>query len=308
MDTPTDREVKASISCRLCGSEARLYGQQTVRERYRVAYYECGECKSLQTEEPYWLEEAYRVKGVGLDVGACQRCLGLSIDVSACLTVLGFDRERACLDYGSGLGLFSRLMRDRGFNFRAYDKFIMPFFMDRYVGELSAGKWAALTAFEVLEHMVTPERECAELFQADPDVIFFTTQIWKGQGLDWWFIVPLGGQHIFFFSDKALQMLAAKHDFTLIDLRSVKVFLNNRIAKTAREFSTVEKMGYALDKPRWQKGKNLPEDITSQLHLLKDRKAMRRLALHLFAQHQKDAFRFSDEDFRKLTLPASGIE
>ena len=301
MDIPTDRESPSAISCRLCGSEARLYGKKTVREKYLVAYYECGGCGSLQTEEPYWLEEAYRVDGLGLDVGACQRCLDLSIEVSACLTVLGYDKESACLDYGSGLGLFSRLMRDRGFNFRAYDKFIKPFFMDRFLGELKDGKWTALTAFEVFEHMVTPERDCAELFQADPDAIFFTTQIWKGQGLDWWYIVPLGGQHVFFYSEKGLQLLADKHGYTLIDLRGVKLFLNNRIAKDAREFSTVEKMGYLLDKPRWQKGKNLPENLSARLHLLKDRKAMKKLGLQLFQQHEKNSFRWVEEDFKRLT-------
>lgn len=300
MDTAPDREPKAVVSCRLCGGEARLYGQQTVLGKHRVSYYECVDCRSLQTEEPYWLDEAYKVEGLGLDVGACQRCVNLSIEVAACLTVLGFDRERACLDFGSGLGLFSRLMRDRGFNFRAYDKFIKPFFMDRFMGELGAGKWSALTAFEVFEHMPAPEKDSAELFVADPDVILFTTQTWKGQGLDWWYIVPLGGQHVFFYSDKALQMLAAKHGYTLIDLRSVKIFLNKKLTDGAREYTAVEKMGYILDKRNWQKGKNLPTEMASRLHLLKDRKAMKKLGQCLFAQHQKDSFHFIEEDFKKL--------
>jgi len=71
MEISPDRgEPKAAITCRLCGGEARLYGGRSVLGKYEVAYYECGQCGSLQTEEPYWLEEAYRVEGLGLHLFA----------------------------------------------------------------------------------------------------------------------------------------------------------------------------------------------------------------------------------------------
>jgi hypothetical protein len=305
---PKDRESKPVISCRLCGKEARLFGTKKVREKYNVAYYECSGCGSLQTEEPYWLEEAYKVEGLDLDVGACQRCLNLSIEVSAALTVLGVSREAACLDYGSGLGLFSRMMRDRGFNFFAYDKFIKPFFMDRFAKTLADGEWSVLTAFEVFEHLVSPDRECAELFSGKPDMIFFTTQTWQGQGLDWWYIVPLGGQHVFFFSDKALQSLAAKYDYTLIDLHGVKLFLRNEIAKSERELSAMETINYYVSKSRWKKGSDLPGDVSTRLHVLKDRKVMRQVAQNLFNKHQKDSFQWVERDFNALLKQAGKSE
>jgi 2-polyprenyl-3-methyl-5-hydroxy-6-metoxy-1,4-benzoquinol methylase len=303
-----DREPSPLIPCRLCGNEAPIFGTKKVREKYNVAYYECRGCGSLQTEEPYWLEEAYKVEGLDLDVGACQRCLNLSIEVSAALTVLGVSPEAACLDYGAGLGMFSRLMRDRGFNFFAYDKFIKPFFMDRFTKMPTQDAWSVLTAFEVFEHLVSPGRECAELFQSKPDMIFFTTQTWQAQGLDWWYIVPLGGQHVFFFSDRALQSLAAKYDYTLIDLPGVSLFLHNGIAKGEHKFSAMETITYHVNKSRWKKGSDLPTDISTRLHVLKDRKIMRHLAQNLFEKHQKDSFHWVERDFNALLRQASEKE
>ena len=298
----------AAIPCRLCGNEAGFYGRKTLRGRYDVAYYECRECLSLQTEQPYWIEEAYQVEGLDLDVGACQRSVNLSLEVAACLTVLGISGEELCLDYGSGLGLFSRLMRDRGFNFHAYDKFIRPFFMDRFLGVLPNQKWRVLTAFEVFEHMVSPGSECADLFQADPDMIFFTTQLWERQGLDWWYFAPHGGQHIFFHSAKGLKMLGDRHGFTFFDLKRVKLLLNNRIAKENRPLSTLEKTRYRFVKGAIRKGASLPADIPTRLHVLRDGKTMRELARHLFLRHQDNSFQWIDRDFARLNSAASGAE
>ncbi len=302
---PEARDPAPAMACRLCGAESKLYGRQTVLGKYRVAYYECAGCGSLQTEEPYWLDEAYRVEGLGLDVGACQRCVDLSLEVSACLSVLGLDPKAGYLDYGSGLGLFARLMRDRGWNFFAYDKYITPFFMDRFRGALAERKWTSLTAFEVFEHLVAPASEISELLRADADFLFFTTQTWRGQGLDWWYIVPQGGQHVFFYSEKALQGLAEKHGYALMELSGVKLFLHQRLARAMRPLSAVEKLDYGLKKRRWARGDDLPTNCSLRLHLLRDRKTMRKLALALFEKHERDANRHIQKDFDALQRAAA---
>ena len=269
-----------------------------------MAYYECGGCGALQTEQPYWLEEAYQVKGLNLDVGACQRCLNLSLELAACLTVLGVGHQ-PCLDFGSGLGLFARQMRDRGFDFRAYDKFIRPFFMDQFPGTLTSEKWSALTAFEVFEHMVSPATECGEIFAVRPDFLFFTTQVWQGQGLDWWYISPEGGQHVFFHSRKSLQLLGAQHGYAHIDLKSVQLFLPDALAKETRAFSGAEKMKYRWNRSARRKGRNLPADTRTRLHLLRDAKTMRELSRYLFLQHQNEALRWVERDYKILRLAST---
>jgi 2-polyprenyl-3-methyl-5-hydroxy-6-metoxy-1,4-benzoquinol methylase len=304
---PENPEPPPAIACRLCGAESKYYGRQTVIGKYRVAYYECTACGSLETENPYWLDEAYRVEGLGLDVGACQRCLDLSLEVAAGLSVLGIGAEAACLDYGAGLGLFSRLMRDRGWNFFAYDKFIAPFFMDRFRGTLAEKKWTVLTAFEVFEHLVSPAEEIAGLLRADPDLFFFTTQTWRGQGLDWWYIVPQGGQHVFFYSEKALHALAEKNGYVLMQLAGVKLFVHQRLAGGRRSLSAGEKLGYALKKRQMARGDGLPADAAVRFHLLQDRRTMRKLALALFERHQRDGTRHIQADFAALQRAAAAV-
>jgi hypothetical protein len=45
--------------CRLCDAESSFVFTLPVLGRYQVQYYQCRRCGSLQTEEPYWLPEAY---------------------------------------------------------------------------------------------------------------------------------------------------------------------------------------------------------------------------------------------------------
>ena len=295
-----DPDRLASIPCRLCGGEAAIFGRRTLRGRHDVAFFECAECGALQTGMPYWLEEAYQVDGLGLDVGACQRCVNLSIEVAACLAVLSVAENEPCLDFGSGLGLFARLMRDRGFDFRAYDKFIQPFFMDRFCGTLTGGKWSVITAFEVLEHMVSPGEELAELLAARPRMLLFTTHLWERQGLDWWYISPEGGQHIFFHTRKSLQVIAARHGYAYFDLKRVKLFLCDRLAAQDRPLSQWEKIAFRWNRFRWHGGADLPRDVPTQLQLLRDGKTMRRLGQHLFLKHQAESFRWANRDFAAI--------
>ena len=113
-------------ACRLCNGQTKHLWRQLILEKFDVAYFECERCGSLQTEAPYWLDEAYSAAGTGLDTGACQRSLQYALIMSAALELVGFRRDCECLDYGAGLGLYARMMRDRGWNYLAYDKYVFP--------------------------------------------------------------------------------------------------------------------------------------------------------------------------------------
>jgi hypothetical protein len=77
----------------------------------------------LQTEDPYWLDEAYKDPITLTDTGYMQRNINLSKMVATIL-LLFFDFRRKFLDYVGGYGVFVRLMRDIGFDFYWYDKSI----------------------------------------------------------------------------------------------------------------------------------------------------------------------------------------
>ncbi|MEJ2506837.1 MAG: hypothetical protein P8Y81_11315 [Ignavibacteriaceae bacterium] len=48
-----------NVTCKICSSESKYVFSATVLQKYDVKYFHCPECGFLQTEEPYWLDEAY---------------------------------------------------------------------------------------------------------------------------------------------------------------------------------------------------------------------------------------------------------
>src|SRR5262249_51230365 len=157
----------------------------------------CTACGSLQTEPPYWLAEAYRTQGTDMDTGAAQRSLELAMRTTGLLGLLSWQRDRVALDYGAGMGLFARLMRDRGFNFFAYDRYLSPFYMDQFRADDPATlKPDLITAHEVVEHLADPAAELPAIFGRGADLVLVTTELFNDQGPDWRYLAPENGQHV----------------------------------------------------------------------------------------------------------------
>ena len=47
------------IKCRLCNGESKFLFTKLILNKHTISYYECNSCKSLLTEEPYWITELY---------------------------------------------------------------------------------------------------------------------------------------------------------------------------------------------------------------------------------------------------------
>lgn len=218
----------SETTCRLCGGPSRFKWSALVMGKHKVGYYECQNCESLQTDDPYWLEEAYAARGAGFDTGAVQRSIGLALSMHAILDLIGFDKTQPALDFGAGMGLFARMMRDRGYDYWASDEYNSLYFIDRFVGDRP--RWSLISAFEVAEHLPHPRQAWASLFGKQPDYLFFTTDIFSGQGAEWHYLAPEEGQHVFFYSLKALQQLGNLYGYHLTDLGPVKVFSRSRLS------------------------------------------------------------------------------
>jgi hypothetical protein len=210
--------------CRLCGGSTKHLWNRLTLARHDVAYFECESCGSLQTETPYWLDDAYAVTGIWADTGACQRSFDSALMMSTVLQILEFPQEAPCLDYGAGLGLFGRLMRDRGWSYFAYDKYSTLFYMDAFVATPASMPWSLVSAFEVFEHFTNPAESLAEILEAASDYVFFTTDLWRGQGRGWDYLAPIVGQHVFFYTLAALDLTGRKHGFEFHDFGFVKCF------------------------------------------------------------------------------------
>jgi hypothetical protein len=202
------------MQCNLCRNNSSYIFSEKVLYRYKVAYFKCDYCGFIQTEPPYWLDEAYRDEVACLDVGLVSRNISLSKLTERIITDR-FDVNGKFVDYGGGYGLFVRLMRDKGFDFYRHDPIAKNIFSNHFdIGDLSQdAKFEILTAFEVFEHLCEPFVDIAKMFELS-DNILFTTELQPDSGihslLDWWYFVPESGQHVSFYTIKSLKSIADK--------------------------------------------------------------------------------------------------
>src|SRR5476651_2675365 len=119
------------MQSKITGGNATFLFEAKVLNKYTVKYYRCDETGFIQTEEPYWLDEAYSSAITKLDIGLPYRNINLSNSITE-LLVKNFDYKGIFLDYAGGYGLFTRLMRDKGFNFYNTDKYCANLFAEYF--------------------------------------------------------------------------------------------------------------------------------------------------------------------------------
>ena len=195
--------------CRVCGQTPRhLFDGPLLN--HHVAYFECEQCGYVQTETPYWLEQAYTQAINGTDTGLMRRNSRNATMVIRVLMLLGHLRGRV-IDCAGGYGILVRLLRDRGVNALWHDPYCQNLVARGF--EAAVGERADLiTAFEAMEHFVDPLTELSRLLQRTDNVLVSTDLIATpapshGQ---WWYYGTEHGQHIGFFRRRTLEALAGK--------------------------------------------------------------------------------------------------
>ena len=181
--------------------------------RHDVAYFRCDCCGLLFTEEPFWWEETFPPDLLGRDTQVFERNILYSYHVNKILSQ-SFKKgtDSNFLDYGGGLGIFVRLMRDLGWNFLWHDKYSRNLFAGGF--EHREQLLTAVTCFEVLEHLHNP-MEIIEALAQKADCLIFSTELYS-DGFEvrpfesWRYYIPESGQHITFFSKKTFEWLAKK--------------------------------------------------------------------------------------------------
>jgi hypothetical protein len=221
--------------CRLCnGMLSKLYTLK-VLSKYNVDYYKCGDCQSLQTETPYWLNEAYGNKNLSnLDTGAVQRNLH---NLAACFAISKLLNLRNVIDFGGGDGLFCRMLRDYNINCYVKDKYATPTYAQGFT-EQNFNVPDLVLGFEVLEHFPNPSTDLNGLFSYTPKALLLSTAIYTNEKNDWWYLAPESGQHIFFYSKQALEEIASKYNYNLVISGGFILFIKNasKLKKLAAKF------------------------------------------------------------------------
>ena len=207
------------MKCKICNSQSNDFATAQVLNKYDVKYFQCLNCGFVQTEEPYWLEEAYSNAIAMSDVGLVFRNLMFS-DLTSTLIFNFFDHNSKFLDYGAGYGLFVRLMRDKGFDFYWFDKFCQNLFSQDFEINLDKKEnyqFELITAFEVFEHLVNPNIELENLLKISPNILLSTELLPPNNPKpnDWWYYVLHEGQHISIYTHHSLQILAERYNLNL---------------------------------------------------------------------------------------------
>lgn len=209
-----------TMSCKICGHTVSLLFEKKILGKYKVGYYQCAHCGFMQTEQPYWLNEAYQSAITALDLGLANRNLVLAPIVETIIKAF-FNSNALFLDYGGGYGLLVRMLRDKGFRFYREDKFCENLFAKNFdVTDLPAVPgFELITAFEVFEHLPEPLQEIEKMLTYGKSILF-STELQPAAGLaDWWYISPETGQHVSFYSYPSLVEIARKFNLHLYSNR-----------------------------------------------------------------------------------------
>jgi hypothetical protein len=198
--------------CNICETTTAAYGRATIMNKYDIQYFKCPNCGFVQTEAPYWLDNAYTSAISDIDIGVVSRSMTFS-RLTRNLLLSCFDSNAAYIDYGGGPGMFVRMMRDQGFDFALFDKYCDNMFARGFEADLSgAVQYELITAFEVFEHFVSPMQEIDRLIRCSRNILFSTLLMpaHNPPPGNWWYYALEHGQHVSLYSYKSLAIIAQK--------------------------------------------------------------------------------------------------
>lgn len=232
--------------CKICGTSTERIFQTKILNKYRIQYFQCPNCLFVQTEPVYWLKEAYQTPMDKSDTGVLQRNILLSLKTSLLIHFL-FDKKGRYLDYAGGWGIFTRLMRDRGFNFYWYDLYTENKFARGFEGKLNT-KYELITLFEGFEHFDNPREEFKKIFKLSNNILFSTELVPKPtpNPKEWWYYGLNHGQHISFYSKETLEKIAKEYSFFYnTNDKDIHLFSKRKIPRLIFRF-LISKFGLLL--------------------------------------------------------------
>lgn len=206
------------MRCKICSAESATFSRAKILDRHEIGYFRCPACGFVQTEEPYWLTEAYADAITHADVGLVQRNLHLAPIITTIIGAL-FRPSGKFIDYGGGYGLLVRLMRDAGFDFYRSDRHCTNLFARGFEAEPDGqGGYELLTAMEIFEHLADPLQEIGRMLSYSRSV-FFTTELLPKHAPthgEWWYYGLDHGQHISFYTQESLEVIAERFGLSLV--------------------------------------------------------------------------------------------
>lgn len=258
------------MTCKICSGESNKIFVAKILKKYDVQYFECPKCGFVFTEDPYWLEEAYKSPINVADTGILSRNILFS-QLTINIIYYLFNFKGKFLDYAGGYGIFTRLMRDSGLDFKWQDKFSQNLLARGFEYSKSDSNLELVTAFEVFEHLVDPIKELEEILKISKNILFSIVLIPDKipNPFDWWYYGLNHGQHVSFYSKKTLEFIASKYGLNYYtNGDSIHLFMVKKINPIIFKILITSKLGFLFS--LW--AKNNLKSKTWNDYLLMDKK------------------------------------
>jgi hypothetical protein len=203
------------MQCKICENKSDFFADAEILFKYTIKYFKCPNCGFIQTEEPYWLEEAYSDAINFSDIGLLKRNADL-VQPTKNVIKFSFDSDAEFIDFGAGYGVFVRMMRDAGYKFFWSDKFCDNLYSKGFEADENK-KYEILTAYEVFEHLPEPVKEISEMLKHSDSILFSTFLIPSDipKPGEWWYYATDHGQHVSLYTKKSLEELGKRFGLKL---------------------------------------------------------------------------------------------
>lgn len=252
---------ECEVKCRICNASASQWDAGAILQKYSVSYYICPECGFIQTEIPYWLDEAYNESINITDTGIMQRNSDLS-KLTISVIVLLFSPKKLFLDYAGGYGILTRIMRDYGVSFLWHDPYSKNLIARgfEYQGSETI---EMLTCFEAFEHFISPLEELEKMLSISKNILFSTLLLPSSppKVKDWWYFGTEHGQHISFYTVDSLQKIADTFELNFYsDGKYIHLFTEKKISKSWFKFVLLlNRFGIVFFLKRFLKSKTISD-------------------------------------------------
>nr|MBP9120701.1 class I SAM-dependent methyltransferase [Ignavibacterium sp.] len=137
--------------------------------------------------------------------------------------------------YAGGYGVFTRLMRDIGFDFYWHDPYTQNLFANGFEKDIKPdSRFELITAFEVFEHLVNPKEEISKMLRLSDTIVFSTELLPREipEPKDWWYYGFNHGQHISFYSEKTLRALANQLKLNYYNVNGIHILTEKKFNNT----------------------------------------------------------------------------
>ena len=222
-----------TTECKICKYIAEQFTTAKIMDKYQINYFKCPHCGFIQTEEPIWLEEAYKESINITDTGILKRNQVLA-NFSTIIISLFFNKKNKFLDYAGGYGIFTRMMRDIGIDFYWDDKYSQNL-LARGFEYNEKDTYELLTSFESFEHLTNPIESIENMLQISNNILLSTTLIPKKKPLadEWEYYGLEHGQHISFYSLETMEFIAKKYNlYFYTNRKNIHLFTVKKINNT----------------------------------------------------------------------------